>query len=83
MEMPAAAGPRMRPALNMALLSPTALGTSSGPTISMTKDCRVGMSTMVTKPSRKAMTYTCHSTTVSVATRAYRIRARRPPATWV
>ena len=56
MVTPAAAGPRMRPALNMALFRPTALGTSSGPTISMTKDCRVGMSIMVTMPRRKAST---------------------------
>jgi hypothetical protein len=56
MVTPAAAGPRMRPLLNMALLRPMALGTSSGPTISMTNAWRVGMSTMVTMPSRKAMT---------------------------
>ena len=56
MVTPAAAGPRMRPVLNMALFRPTAFGTSSGPTISMTNDCRVGMSIIVTTPSRKAST---------------------------
>ena len=51
---PATAGPTTRPVLNMALFSPTALGTSSGPTSSTTNDCRVGMSTANTSPSRNA-----------------------------
>ena len=42
---PATAGPTMRAALNIAELRATALATSSRPTISMTKACRVGMST--------------------------------------
>ena len=54
MSTPATAGPTTRPVLNMALLSPTALGSSSGPTSSTTNDWRVGMSTMNTRPSRKA-----------------------------
>ena len=42
---PATAGPRMRPVLKMAELMPTALVSSSRPTISTTNDCRTGVST--------------------------------------
>lgn len=83
MTAPAAAGPRRRPALNMALLSPTAFGTSSGPTISMTNDWRVGMSTICTMPSRKASRYTIHSSTLPAATSAHRVRASTAAAAWV
>ena len=42
---PATAGPMIRDALNIAELSPTALATSSRPTISTANAWRVGMST--------------------------------------
>ena len=53
---PATAGPKMRAALNVALLSPTAFGSSALPTSSETKAWRVGLSTAVAMPSRKAKT---------------------------
>ena len=54
MSSPAAAGPTMRAALNVALFSPTAFGSSSVPTSSDTKAWRVGLSNAVATPSRKA-----------------------------
>ncbi len=51
---PATAGPMILPTLNTALLSPTALGRSLGPTISVTKDWRAGMSNEVAQPSSRA-----------------------------
>ena len=53
MVSPATAGPMTRAALNIAELKATALATSSRPTISTTKDWRVGMSTALAQPSRK------------------------------
>ena len=54
MTMPATAGPAIRARLKMALLSAIAFGMSLCPTISVTKVCRVGLSTTVTRPSAKA-----------------------------
>ena len=54
MRNPASAGPMTRPRLNEALLSPTALGRSSRPTISMTNDCRAGASMAAPTPSSSA-----------------------------
>jgi hypothetical protein len=65
---PARAGPITRPRLNEALFRPTALDTSSGPTISMTNACRAGASTEAPMPSRAARTNTCQTCTTSVTT---------------
>src|SRR5438309_100180 len=65
---PATAGPHRRAALNSALLRATALGTSSDPTMPMTDDWRVGLSTTVTHPSRNTSAYTIQSSTTPVAT---------------
>jgi hypothetical protein len=54
MTIPASAGPAIRARLKMALLSAIALGMSRCPTISVTKVCRVGLSTTVTSPSANA-----------------------------
>jgi hypothetical protein len=51
---PAAAGPSTRAVLKLALFRPTALATRSGPTISLTNDCRAGMSKAVATPSSRA-----------------------------
>jgi hypothetical protein len=51
----------MRAVLNMALLSPTAFGTSSAGTISATNDWRVGLSTAVMAPWTKANAYSTGS----------------------
>ena len=56
MSRPASAGPTMRAVLNVAELMATALGRSSRPTISTTNAWRVGMSTALLKPSRRAST---------------------------
>ena len=50
---PASAGPTMRADWTMTLLRLTALTTRSGPTISITKLCRVGLSTALTAPRAK------------------------------
>ena len=51
---PARAGPISRATLNAAALSPTALVRSSGPTISETKDWRVGASKADAMPNVNA-----------------------------
>ena len=51
---PATAGPMTRALLKLALFSPTALATRSGPTISLTNACLAGMSKAVTQPSSRA-----------------------------
>ncbi len=61
--IPATAGPTMRALLNVALLRLTALARSSGPTISLTNDCRTGVSMTPTTPSPTASAYTCQSVT--------------------
>ncbi len=48
--MPASAGPTSRADWTMTLLRLTALTTRPGPTISITKLCRVGLSTELTAP---------------------------------
>ena len=68
MRTAATAGPTMRAVLNTALLRATALDTSSGPTISMTNDWRVGLSTTVTHPATNTSAYTIHSSTTPVVT---------------
>ena len=50
---PPIAGPAIRALWTMTLLRLTALTTRSGPTISKTKLCRVGLSTALTAPRAK------------------------------
>ncbi len=56
---PASAGPIMRARLKDAEFRPTALVRSSGPTISLTNDCRVGASNADPMPNTKASAKTC------------------------
>ena len=72
---PASAGPTRRAPLKDALFSPTALGRSSGPTISDANACRVGLSTAEIAPSMSASAYTCHNSVVFVRTRTARSAA--------
>ena len=51
---PATAGPTMRALLKIALFRLTAFGTSSGPTNSVTKACRVGVSRTAARPRANA-----------------------------
>ena len=51
--IPASAGPTIRAAWTITLLRLTALTTRSGPTISITKLWRVGLSTALTAPIAK------------------------------
>ena len=53
---PATAGPTSRAPLKLVELRPTAFGRSSGGTISEANAWRVGLSTAVTTPWRKAST---------------------------
>ena len=69
MVRPAAAGPSTRAALNIAELRATAVPTSSRPTISTENAWRVGMSTTLVRPPRKARAMTCHTSTRPVNTR--------------
>ena len=71
MRNPAAAGPVMRAELPTALVSATALGTSSGPTISSTNAWRAGSSTTVTKPSATASPNTIQTCTTPVSTMSH------------
>jgi hypothetical protein len=56
MATPAPPGPTMRAELKVALFRLTAFGRSSGPTISLTKACRAGVSSAEASPSPKART---------------------------
>ena len=69
MVRPATAGPSTRAALNIAELRATAVPTSSRPTISTENAWRVGMSTTLVRPPRKARAMTCHTSTRPVNTR--------------
>ena len=80
---PAAAGPRTRDALNSAEFSPTALATSSRPTISTANDWRAGMSTAFEIPSSAPSTMTCQTWTTWVAVRANRAKASSIAVVWV
>ena len=80
---PAAAGPRIREALNRAELSPTALATSSRPTISTANDWRAGMSKALAIPSRAARTITCQTWTMWGAVSPNRTKARIIATDWV
>ena len=73
---PAIAGPTIRDALKTAALSPTALVTSSRPTISTANACRVGMSIAFVVPRSAASTMTCQTSTTPVTVRPNRANAR-------
>jgi hypothetical protein len=72
---PASAGPTIRAACTMTLLSETALTTRSGPTISMAKLCRVGLSTAFTEPRTKTSAQTIHGATAPLTVMPQRTRA--------
>ena len=73
----------MRAELKVALLRPTAFGSSSGPTSSLTKACRVGMSMQLARPRPNARAYTCHSSTEPVTVSSPSTSASTPIDTWV
>ena len=60
-----------------------ALASWAGPTISLAKDCRVGLSTAVTSPRAKATTYTCQAVTTWVRVSAASTPAITASADWV
>ena len=66
---PATAGPSMRAALTIDEFSAMALGKSSRVTISMTNDCRVGMSKAFTTPRPAAMAMTAGTVTTCATVR--------------
>jgi hypothetical protein len=71
MRIPAAAGPVMRAELPTALVSATALGSRSRPTISSTNAWRAGSSTTVTNPSAIASAKTIQTWTTPVRTMSH------------
>ena len=66
MRIPAPAGPRMRAEWMIALSRLTALTTRSGPTISIVKLCRVGLSTAFTEPRTKTSAFTSATSPLTV-----------------
>ncbi len=80
---PPIAGPMARAAFTTTLFSVTALAMSAGPTISITKVCRLGLSSAVTAPKHAAITYTIHSSTAPVIVSTPSVSARRPAVDWV
>ena len=81
--IPASAGPTIRAAWTMTLLRLTALTTRSGPTISKTKLCRVGLSTALAEPIAKTARKTIQGATTPVAVTAKRKRAGIAISSWV
>ena len=80
---PAMAGPTARAEFTSTLLRLTAFLSSSGPTISWTKDWRTGLSQANTTPSSSARPTTIQSWTTPVNTRRASVRAMIPRAAWV
>ena len=80
---PATAGPTIRAALKIAELSATALPMSSRPTISITKACRVGMSTALEQPSVNAISTICQTWIWWVRVRKASRKARTIAIVWV
>ena len=80
---PATAGPTIRAICTITLLRLTALTTRSGPTISITKLCRVGLSTALTLPIAKTARKTIHGSTTPVAVTAKRPTAGIAISAWV
>jgi len=80
---PAIVGPIRRPAWISTLLRLTALTRRSGPTISIAKLCRVGLSTALTLPRRKTRTNTIQGATAPLAVTASSTRAGAAISAWV
>ena len=74
---PPSAGPVMRAEFSTALLSATAFGSFSRPTISSTNAWRAGSSTTVTRPKRKAIPNSIHTCTTPVNTTTHNTTASR------
>ena len=81
--MPASAGPTSRAEWIRTLLRLTALTTRSGPTISIAKLCRVGLSTELTVPRTKTSAKTINGVTTPAAVTANRARAGIAISAWV
>ena len=81
--IPAPAGPKMRAEWMRTLLRPTAFTTRSEPTISITKLCRVGLSTALTAPRTKTRPKTIHGSTTPPAVSAQSISAGTAIAVWL
>ena len=73
----------MRAVLNAAELSAMALPRSSLPTISTTKDCRVGMSKALMIPNTPARASTIHGRATPAVTTVARTAACTRAAPWV
>ena len=80
---PAMAGPTMRAQCTITLFRLTAFTTRSGPTISITKLWRVGLSTALTTPRANTSANTVHGSTVPLAASAHSSTAGTTIATWV
>ena len=80
---PAIAGPTIRAQCTITLFRLTAFTTRSGPTISMTKLCRVGLSTAFTAPRANTSANTIHGSTAPLAASAQSSTAGTTIATWV
>jgi hypothetical protein len=80
---PAIAGPTIRATSMITLFRLTALTSRSGPTISITKLCRVGLSTLFTVPTRKTATYTIQTCSTPKAVIKKRPRAGSIISVWV
>jgi len=80
---PAIAGPTIRALCTITLFRLTALTTRSGPTISITKLWRVGLSMAFTTPRANTSANTIHGSTVPLAASAQSARAGTTIATWV
>ena len=83
MRTPPIAGPMTRAPFMTTLLRLTALGRSSRPTISETKDWRAGLSNRLTTPSSADRTNTCHRWTERVITSSPNSNARMAAEDWV
>ena len=81
--IPALAGPRIRAEWIRTLLRPTALTTRSAPTISITKLCRVGLSTELTAPRTKTRANTIHGSIAPPAVRPHSASAGAAIVAWV
>ncbi len=77
------AGPTMRAQWTITLFRLTAFTTRSGPTISITKLCRVGLSTAFTAPRANTSANTIHGSTAPLAASAHSTSAGTTMATWV
>ena len=83
MRKPAIDGPMMRAQLKAELLSEMAFIRSSRLVISMTNDCRAGMSNAMVIPPRTASTMMCHGCTTCVQTSAAMVSDRIIEQIWV